>query len=202
MRHGAELVDLDNPPVEPVTLLLEEHRPRAVHLDQKRDESHRQEQTHEEQRTENSVLDQLDQIKPSGYWLVGHIEHRNTGNLTLTEAGITVADEVRGKTDMDRQLPEPLHQLADPLIGIPRQGDDDVINSMSSGEGKQMVHRTENWYVNRLVADPFSAVLEHADNSKPGLMNHIESIQELLGLLPGADQNNVAANFAHTRPGP
>ena len=87
-------------------------------------------------------------------------------------------------------------QAQQPVLGVPRQRDDDLVDRRAAREGQQVVDRAEHREAADEVGHAAAAVVEHADHPLGAVAVAREVLDQALAVLAGADDHEVAGQPA------
>jgi hypothetical protein len=162
--EGAELQDLDHLVVEPVALLPEQHRAAAVELDGERDQGEQGRDHHEDDGRQHAVLHRLDDVAPAGERFGLDAQHRQPRHRGDAGAGQGRAGEVGAEGHLHREALELLHPRREARLGLPREGNDDLVQRPASGDGDEIGHGAQHRQASHLTRRPPRLIVEHADD--------------------------------------
>ena len=199
--HRAELVDLDQVVVEAVALLLEEHRPAAVELDENRDHRHHRRQADEQQAADDPVEQPFHHHVPVGDRAVEHVDHRHAADVGIGARAELQLVGVGGEPDVDRQHPQLLQHLQDAAFRRDRQREDHQVDAGAARELDQVVDAAELALAGAFgAAAVVAAVVEEADDLDAGVLLPAQFLDHLLAHRSAADDDGAAGEAAFARP--
>ena len=106
--------------------------------------------------------------------------------------------QVGAQPDVDGQMPQPLEAVESAAGRLMRQGDDDLVDRLDSGEAGQILERAANGAALDFRRDPAAAIVEQPRDDDPRVVLP-DLLDEMCCLRSGADQEQARGQPAGTR---
>ena len=114
--HGAELQHLDQLVVEAVALLPEQHRPRAVELDEQRDRQHDRRDQRQDERAEQAVLDGLGDPPPVAQRTIDDVQEGVAADVARLQRAETHGEFAGAEPHVDGNEAELVQRLDQQVV--------------------------------------------------------------------------------------
>ncbi len=104
--------------------------------------------------------------------------------------------QVWAQPDVDGQMPQPLETVQSAAGRLMRQGDDNLVDRLDSGEAGQILERATNGAALHFRRDPAAAIVEQPSDHDPRVVLP-DLLDEMCCLRSGADEEQARGQPAH-----
>ncbi|ODN71891.1 hypothetical protein A6302_00823 [Methylobrevis pamukkalensis] len=201
VEHRAELHHLDDLVVEAVALLPEDHRTAALGAHGHGRRQHQRRQDDEGERGEDHVEDALGDPVPAGDRLVEHVEEGHAADVGIGARTQAQLAGMGAEADVDRQHPQILEELQDPVLGGERHRHDQKVDGGEPGEDLQFADVAELGIAGHVFRRALvGAVVEDAEDFEFLAAVAFHGPDQRLGRRAAADDHRPLLELALPRP--
>jgi hypothetical protein len=158
--------------------------------DRERKPGHGQREQNEQQRAHAEVQGALQDPSPVTDRLPADGRNRDAGQSLAHHDRLDVTDPIGTELQVDRQMGQALDQRRDAALGMPGEGQKDLIDAALAGVRQQLVERAPGPGAGR---SSIGGIMEHADQPDVGVLLGAQEVEEAgAGALVATDDRDMA----------